>query len=116
MKKSLVVLSASLVLSVSAHAANHVGQCVFPKTKVGANGNLVLKRPFYVLDAPNAAAPKRTLTTLSAFTIKADAPGGFVQLVTVPNYDLPNPDSVAGKIIGWAKWSDLQLQDLRNCN
>ncbi|WGS43424.1 hypothetical protein LFL97_07835 [Burkholderia sp. JSH-S8] len=116
MKKSLVVLSASLVLSLPAHAANHVGQCVFPKTKVGANGNLVLKRPIYVLDAPNAAAPKRTLTTLSAFTVKADAPGGFVQLASVPNYDLPNPDSVAGKIIGWAKLSDFDRQDLRNCN
>lgn len=116
MKKSLIVLSANLVLLLSAHAANHVGQCVFPKTKVGANGNLILKHPVYVLDAPNAAAPKRTLTTLSAFTVKADAPGGFVQLATAPNYDPPNPDSVAGKIIGWAKLSDFDQQDLRNCN
>lgn len=116
MKKSLAVLSTSLVLSLSAHAANHVGQCVYPKTKVGANRTLVFKHPIYVFDAPNAAAPKRTLTTLSAFTVKADAPGGFVQLTTVPNYDLPNPDTVASKVIGWAKLSDFNQQDLRNCN
>ncbi|RQP34194.1 hypothetical protein [Burkholderia ubonensis] len=116
MKKSLVVLSTAFVLSLSAHAANHVSQCVYPKTKVGANGQLVLKHPVYVLDAPSAAAPKRTLTTLSAFTVKADAPGGFVRFATVPNYDLPNPESAADKVIGWAKLSDFDLQDLRNCN
>ncbi|ALV54772.1 MULTISPECIES: hypothetical protein [Burkholderia] len=117
MKKSLAALSATLVLSLpAAHAANNVGQCVYPKTKVGANGNLVFRHPIYVLDAPNATAPKRALTAFAAFTVKAEAPGGFVQLVTVPNYDLPNPDSVAGKVIGWAKLSDFDFQELRNCN
>ncbi|MCA8088917.1 MULTISPECIES: hypothetical protein [Burkholderia cepacia complex] len=116
MKKLIVTLSAGLALSLSAHAASHVGQCVFPKTKVGAGGRLVPTRPIYVYDGPNASAAKRTLTSLSAFTVKADAAGGFVQLVTVPDNDLPNPDSAAGKVIGWAKLSDFDQQDLRNCN
>ncbi|MCA8245565.1 hypothetical protein LGN12_00130 [Burkholderia multivorans] len=87
-----------------------------PETKVGANRNLVYKHPIYVLETPNPAASKHALTAFAAFSIKADAPGGFVQLVTVPNYDLPNPDSVAGKVIGWAKLSDFDFQELRNCN
>lgn len=116
MKKSTAALSIALVLSLPAYATNNIGQCVYPKTKVGANGNLVFKHQIYVLDAPNATAPKRALTTFAAFTVKAEAPGGFVKLVTVPNYDLPNPDSVAGKIIGWAKLSDFDFQELRNCN
>lgn len=116
MKKSAVALSIALVLSLPVYAANNIGQCVYPKTKVGANGNLVFKHPIYVLDAPNATTPKRALTAFAAFTIKAEAPGGFVKLVTVPNYDLPNPDSVAGKVIGWAKLSDFDFQELRNCN
>lgn len=116
MKKLIVALSIGLALSLSAHAASHVGQCVFPKTKTGANGNLVLVHPIYVFDSPSASASKRALTSLSAFTVKADAPGGFVQLVTVPDYSLANPDSVAGKVIGWVKRSDFQPQDLRNCN
>ncbi|MDR8027947.1 hypothetical protein KPA93_32500 [Burkholderia cenocepacia] len=116
MKKLIVALSTGLFLSLSAHAASHVGQCVFPKTKVGAGGRLVLTRPVYVFDGPNTSAPKHALTSLSAFTIKADAAGGFVQLVTVPDNDLPNPASAAGKVIGWAKLSDFDEQDLRNCN
>ncbi len=116
MQKLIVTLSIGLFLSLSAHAAGHVGQCVFPKTKVGAGGRLVLTRPVYVFDGPNASAPKHALASLSAFTVKADAPGGFVQLATVPNYDLPNPDSAASKVIGWAKLSDFDQQDLRNCN
>ncbi len=75
-----------------------------------------MTHPIYVFDDPNTSASKHALTSLSAFTVKADAPGGFVQLVTVPNYDLPNPDSVAGKVIGWAKLADFDFQELRNCN
>ncbi|ONU30942.1 hypothetical protein A8E56_12800, partial [Burkholderia cenocepacia] len=63
MKKSTAALSIALVLSLPAYAANNIGQCVYPKTKVGSNGNLVFKHPIYVLDAPNATAPKRALTT-----------------------------------------------------
>ncbi|PRH40730.1 hypothetical protein C6T65_19315 [Burkholderia vietnamiensis] len=116
MKKLTVALSAGLFLSLSAHAASHVGQCVFPKTKVGAGGRLVMTHPIYVFAGPSTSAPKHALTSLAAFTIKADAPGGLVQLVTVPDNDLPNPDSVAGKVIGWAKLSDFDFQELRNCN
>ncbi|CAB5314372.1 hypothetical protein IST453_05338 [Burkholderia multivorans] len=50
------------------------------------------------------------------FALAAEAPACFVKLATVPNYDLPNPDSAAGKVIGWAKLSDFDFQELRNCN
>jgi len=56
----------------------------------------------YILDATSPVASKHSLTMLTPFSIKADAPGGLVQLDVVPNYDLPNPDSIAGKIIGWS--------------
>ncbi|MDN7942217.1 hypothetical protein QZM76_28655 [Burkholderia multivorans] len=69
-----------------------------------------------LIDQRFPSAPKRTLTTLAAFSLKAEAPGGFGKLVTVPNSDLPNPDSVAGKVIGWAKLSDFDFQELHNCN
>ncbi|NWK43330.1 hypothetical protein [Ralstonia pickettii] len=108
------VCAAALVST--AHAAGHVGQCVFPKTKTGRGGRLVLPHPVDIFEAPNAAAAKHQLTTPATFTITADAPGGFVQLVTVPDYDLPNPQSAAGKVVGWAKLTDFRFQDLRNCN
>lgn len=99
-----------------AHAAGHVGQCIFPKTKPAPGGRLVLAHPIQVYETPNAAAAKRSLTVLSAYTITADAPGGYVRLATVPDYDLPTPESTAGKVVGWAKLKDFEFQDLRNCN
>lgn len=99
-----------------AHAAGHVGQCVFPKTKTAPGGRLVLAHPINVFEAPNPAAAKRPLTSLATFTITADAPGGYVRLATVPDYDLSNPQSAAGKVVGWAKLVDFEFQDLRNCN
>ncbi|KHK58695.1 hypothetical protein PI87_02865 [Ralstonia sp. A12] len=112
-----IAAAACAVAVVSlAHASSHVGQCVFPKTKTGPGGRLVLAHPIQVYETPSAAAAKRPLTLLSAFTITADAPGGYVRLATVPNYDLPNPQSAAGKLVGWAKLSAFDFQDLRNCN
>ncbi|MCL2658222.1 MAG: hypothetical protein FWD62_12580 [Betaproteobacteria bacterium] len=96
--------------------SKNVGQCVYPKTKFGANGRLVYTRTIYIFDNPSASAPKHEMTAFSSFSIKAEADGGFVQLVTVPDYDLPNPDSVAGKVVGWVKLSDFDFQALRNCN
>ncbi|NKA72380.1 hypothetical protein GO285_01252 [Ralstonia solanacearum] len=61
-------------------------------------------------------AGKRELTSPATFTVTADAPGGYVRLATIPDYDLPNPQSAAGKVVGWAKLTDFRFQDLRNCN
>ncbi|VVE15936.1 hypothetical protein [Pandoraea soli] len=118
MKKITAVfaIAIGIACSTNAFAANHLGQCVFPKTKVGAGGRLVMKAPINVADAPNAAASKRALTSMQAFTIKAQAPGGYVQLATVPDYDKPNPNQNGGRVVGWAKLSDFDFQDQRNCN
>lgn len=75
-----------------------------------------MKSPIFISDAPNTSAAKRSPTSLVSFTIKAQAPGGYEQLATIPDYDQPNPDQGAGQVIGWAKLVDFKLQDLRNCN
>lgn len=118
MKKitAIMAIAIGLACSTTAFAANHIGQCVFPKTKAGAGGRLVMKSQINLADAPNTSANKRALNSLEAFTIKAQAPGGYVQLVTVPDYDKPNPNQNAGRIVGWAKLSDFDFQDQRNCN
>lgn len=111
-----IAAACAAALVSTAHAAGNVGQCVFPKTKTGPGGRLVLPHPVDIFEAPNAVATKRQLTSPATFTITADAPGGFVQLATVPDYDLPNPQSAAGKVVGWAKLANFRFQDLRNCN
>lgn len=118
MKTTIAVMAIVIgfACSTTASAANHIGQCVFPKTKAGAGGRLVMKSQIILADAPNNSASKRALTSMEAFTIKAQAPGGYVQLVTVSDYDKPNPNQNAGRIVGWAKLSDFDFQDQRNCN
>lgn len=51
-----------------------------------------------------------------AYTVSQTNGGKYVGLATVPDYSKPNPDAGAGKFVGWVKKSDLQMQDLRNCN
>jgi hypothetical protein len=114
MKKIFIIAAISMFSAVNAYAAGHVGQCVFPKTKPAKNGNLEFKKPIQIYTAPNSTE-SQTLKTLSSFTIKAEA-NGFIQLVTVPDEDKPAPEKNGGKVVGWAKLSDFELQDLRNCN
>ncbi|HTD06954.1 hypothetical protein [Undibacterium sp.] len=115
MKKIIAAAAISLLSATTASAASAVGQCVFPQTNIAKNGHLEFKRPVYILSAPNASDSKQLLTTFSAFTVKAEA-NGYIQLATVPDYDKPDPDKYAGKIVGWAKLSDFRFQELRNCN
>lgn len=75
-----------------------------------------MKSPINLADAPNATAGKRVLTSMESFTIKAQAPGGYVQLATVPDYNKSGPNQGAGQVVGWAKLSDFDFQDQRNCN
>lgn len=51
-----------------------------------------------------------------AFSVGKTNGGQLVGLVTVPDYDKPDPSAAAGKFVGWVKKSELQQQDLRNCN
>lgn len=111
-----IVAACATALVSTALAAGHVGQCVFPKTKTGPGGRLVLPHPIDIFEAPSSTAGKRKLTSPATFTVTADAPGGYIRLATIPDYDLPNPQSAAGKVVGWAKLADFRFQDLRNCN
>lgn len=113
MKKFIAVAVLGLLISTTANATGQVGQCVYPKTKMAANGNLEFKNPVYISSAPNAA-DVRLLKSLSAFTVKAER-NGYIQLATVPDYQKPDPEAEAGKIVGWAKLSDFKLLDFRNC-
>jgi hypothetical protein len=105
---------ATLLPAVASAATSTVGQCVFPRTKPAANGNLVLAKPVSIFAAPNESSASQPLKALSAFTIKAER-DGFIQLVTVPDDSAPNPDAEAGKVVGWVHKTDFVMQDLRNC-
>lgn len=115
MKKTLIIAAACLLHTFSANAAGKVGQCVYPNTKPAKNSGIQFKNPVYLFNAPSASETKQLLTSLTSFSIKAEK-NGFIQLVTVPDYSAPDPDKTAGKIVGWAKLADFQMQDLRNCN
>lgn len=115
MKKIISILAICLVPALSAQADSNVGQCVMPKTKIAKDHRLEFKQPVYLFGSPSADANKQLMSTLATFSIRAEK-NGFIQLVTVPDYDLPDPQKAAGKVIGWAKLSDFQFQELRNCN
>lgn len=113
MKKIIAVLILSFSYMLSAQAASNIGQCVFPKVKVAKNGNLQFKKPISIYSAPDINSSKSTLTTLTGFSVAKEA-NDLVQLVEVAGADGSN--ARAGKSIGWAKLSDFDFQELRNCN
>lgn len=104
----------TLLISPSAHAADHVGQCVFPKTKVAKSGRTEFVSPVVILSSPQAKQGE-TLKLMSTFKIGVEE-GGLVQLISVPDSDKPDPDKYAGKVVGWAKLSNFVFQEPRNCN
>lgn len=113
MKKLIAVTFFGLFHLLSAHAASNVGQCVFPKVKVAKNGNLQFKKPISIYNAPDVKSNATNLTSFSAFSVAKES-NGLVQLTEVPGTDGSNPR--AGKPVGWAKLSDFDFQELRNCN
>ncbi|HHH9441313.1 TPA: hypothetical protein ACP32N_003251 [Pseudomonas aeruginosa] len=115
MKKLILAIALSTFGSSMAFAASNIGQCVYPKNIVGADGSLKFKQPIVILSQPDENGNKSVLKTFSAFTIGAEA-NGYIQLVTVPDYDAADPDRAAGKIFGWAKLKDFDSVALRNCN
>lgn len=115
MKHIIAIMTTIFVLASSAYAANSIGQCVYPKTTIQKNGNLSFAKEIQLHEEPLAEAQKQKLSTLSAFKVTAEA-NGYIQLTTVPDYSKPAPEEGAGKIIGWAKRADFDLQDPRNCN
>jgi hypothetical protein len=100
----------------AASAAAKEGDCVYPKTRPTTLGIDRFARPVYLYSAPSASASKKLLTTLTAFSVQGVTRSGFIQLVTVPDYDKAEPNSSAGKVLGWAKYSDFDQQALRNCS
>lgn len=115
MKYIITIIATSVALASSAYAASSNGQCVYPKTTIQKNGNLSFAKEIQLHEKPLAGAPKQKLSTLSAFKVSAEA-DGYIQLTTVPDYSKPTPEEGAGKIVGWAKLADFELQDPRNCN
>lgn len=100
----IVLAIAALYLTAPAHAAgNWKGQCIT------GNGKAV---PAQV--TPDGKLTGKTVG-FAAFMVTEDN-GKYVHLTTVPNYDLPDPDSAAGKDAGWVAKKDMVFQDLRNCN
>jgi hypothetical protein len=100
MKK--IVIIAALSICMSAQAGTHVGQCVFPKATMQKDGRL-LSKPVEVKAAPEDKDGK-VETKLWAMNVTAEK-GKLVQVV----------DAEKHKVIGWVKFSDLDVQDLRNC-
>ncbi len=115
--KYVLIIASFLTIALTsgvANAAGNVGQCVYPKTKPTAKGGVEFKNPVHIYKAPDSAEHE-VLKVFSSFSVKAESKG-FIQLVTVPDYELPDPDKAAGKVIGWAKLSDFKKVELRNCN
>lgn len=100
--------------SPSAHATDLVGQCIFPQTKIAKSGRMEFVKPVVILSSPQAKQGE-AMKLMSTFKIGAEE-GGMVQLVSVPDYDKPDPGQYAGKVVGWAKLSDFVFQEPRNCN
>jgi len=115
MKKLILALALSTLGSSMAFAASNIGQCVYPKNTVGPDGNLQFKQQIVILSQPDGEGTNSLLKTFSSFTVGAEA-NGYIQLVTTPDYDLPEPDQAAGKIFGWAKLKDFDSVPPRNCN
>ena len=113
MKKYISALCLTLTCLSNAWADSPVGQCVYPKTKVAKNGHLELKPGIMLYADPKDSNPK-PLKEISAYSVKAYI-NGFIQLVSVPDYELADPDKAAGKVIGWVKLTDFKFLDLRNC-
>ncbi|MCG9057219.1 hypothetical protein LH442_14820 [Laribacter hongkongensis] len=113
MKLLASIFSIGIVLSVPVQAAS-VGNCLYPKTRMTANG-YQQQRPVFIYASPVPSADKQALSRMAAFMVTAVAKGGWVQLSTVPDYSQPDPDAGAGRIIGWAHAKDFDQQALRNC-
>lgn len=114
MKALLLSAALATLMPAATFASDNIGQCVYPKTITAKDGSLKFKQPVMIFSQPDAQAGKTELTTFSAFSIGAEA-NGFVQLLTVPDYDAADPERDAGKVFGWAKLKDFDFQALRNC-
>lgn len=115
MKKVLSFIVIGFLAASGANASSHVGQCVFPKTKILPNGNLSFVHAIYISDQPSPEAAIKPLVSLEAYQISAEEKG-FIKLVTVPDYSLADSQANAGKIVGWGKIRDFDFQAQRNCN
>lgn len=115
------VIAAILALFITApsHAAtkNYVGQCVVVKTAIVKKQPVTLGHPILVANATDADSIGKPLNSYRPFSVKAQI-GERIQLVTSPNYELPDtdPNSEGGQVIGWVKLTEMEFQDLRNCN
>ncbi|WP_122555624.1 hypothetical protein [Pseudomonas viridiflava] len=115
MKKVLLFIVAGFLAANGAYASSNVGKCVFPKTKTLPNGNLSFVHAIGISDLPSPQAAVKPLVSMEAYQISAEEKG-FIKLVTVPDYSLADPQVNAGKIVGWGKIRDFDLQAQRNCN
>ncbi len=64
MKKLALVVAAVLSIDTSAYAANHVGQCVAQKAKVGKDGRLIPVKQVVVKANPQDKPAKAFLRSL----------------------------------------------------
>jgi hypothetical protein len=71
------------------------------------------KKPIPIYSAADVKSASAILTKFDGFKVAGQS-NGLVQLVEVPGADGSNAN--AGKTIGWAKLSDFDFQELRNCN
>lgn len=111
--KKLFTTAALSLLSFNVLAASNVGQCVFPKYEIQKNGNMKFKKPIPIYGTADVKSASTTLTKFDGFKVIKQE-NGLVKLAEVPGADGSNPN--AGKSIGWAKLSDFDFQELRNCN
>jgi hypothetical protein len=102
--KNIIVALIATFLTGSVYASGHVGDCVSPKTDIGKNGYLVMKKPIVLRSSPKSSDGV-VLKELSTFKVVAKD-GDYVQLMDVETQ----------KLVGWASFGDFKQQDPRNCS
>lgn len=104
--KMFFAITAAVVISGAALADSNVGQCVSPKSTATPSG-LTFKSPVHIYTKPDVNSSSYVLASFAPPTITAEAKGGLVQLESTER---------RGVTAGWAKLSNFEFQDLRNCN
>lgn len=109
MKHTLIIAALLAAASSTAFATKaEVGNCIMPK-----NDHV---KVFFNPESGDYSVNTVGFLKMRVFSVVKVAKGGYVQIMTVPNYDQPDPNAGAGQIVGWVRAKEFIQQDLRNCN
>ena len=102
--KQTAAVPAAAVSAVNKSADKWIDQCVIAK------GNAV------IYTEQNGTVKKGIMPQTTAFSVSVANGNDLVGIKTVPDWNADNPEANANKFVGYVKKSELEMQDLRNCN